>query len=470
VTTEPRVSIDELRTLFLFEGLADEQLRHVAEQSDVRAYPAGGIVYREGEPSDALWVLLDGSLRLSRRAEGEEVIVNETDHRGSYAGAVRAFASTASMQYQTTLTALRPSRFLRFPADQFAAFVQRWFPMAKHLFDGLYMGIQTTEATVRQREHLAQLGRLSANLAHELNNPAAAAVRATEQLRSRVAHMRNKLGMITESRIQPETIRKLIALQEAAVERAAKKREPLTALQESDLEDELADRLEELGVSGTAELAPIFVAAGLDVTWFDDVAVEVGGQLEGAVRWIGYTLETEALMDELEDAATRISTLVASVKQYSHMDQSAHQEIDLHPGLESTLVMLGHKLAGVSIERDYSAALPPVPAYAAELNQVWTNLIDNAVDAMHGEGVLRLRTFQDSGHAVVEVQDTGAGIPEQVRGRVFDAFVTTKPPGSGTGLGLENARRIIERRHHGSLTFVTGEDGTTFTARLPLSR
>jgi signal transduction histidine kinase len=162
--------------------------------------------------------------------------------------------------------------------------------------------------------------------------------------------------------------------------------------------------------------------------------------------------------------------MVAAVKQYSHLDQAAHQDVDLHPGLDSTLVMLGHKLAGVRVERAYDPELPAVPAYASELNQVWTNLIDNAVDAMSGHGVLRLRTARDGDHAVVQVSDEGPGIPEAVRDRVFEPFVTTKPAGKGSGLGLDNARRIVERRHGGTLSFTTGPQGTTFTVRLPLSR
>ncbi|NEE01092.1 ATP-binding protein [Phytoactinopolyspora halotolerans] len=469
MSAEARIDLAELRTLFLFEGLTEEQLRFVADRSSVRAYPENGVVFREGEPSDALWVLLDGTLRLIRHSEDDDVLVNETDHRGAYAGAVRAFASSAAQTYQSSLIAVRPSRFLRFPADDFAAFIQRWFPMAKHLFDGLYVGIQAAEGTVRQREHLAQLGRLSASLAHELNNPAAATVRASGQLRARVAHMRHKLGMIAEGLVEPTTLARLIAIQEAAVERASKKRDPLTPIQVTDLEDELTDHLESLGVTGAIDLAPVFVAAGLDPTWVDDVAADVGPDLESALRWLGYTLETEALMDEIEEASARISTLVESVKQYSHMDQAAHQEIDIHPGIDSTLTMLGHKLAGIEIRRDYDDALPRVPAYAAELNQVWTNLIDNAVDAMDGTGVLTVRTYRDADAVAVDVQDTGTGIPAEVRSRVFDAFVTTKAAGKGSGLGLDNAKRIIERRHRGSLTFVTGSDGTTFTARLPLT-
>ncbi|TDE02602.1 cyclic nucleotide-binding domain-containing protein [Jiangella asiatica] len=465
------IDVEELRTLFLFEGMTPEQLAEVAASSDVRAYPAGSTVYRAGEPSVALWVLLEGTLRLVRHADGEDIVVNETDYRGAYAGAVRAFAtSAAAAAYPTSLHAVTGCRFLRFPADAFAAFVQKWFPMAVHLFDGLYLGIRTTEATVRQREHLAQLGTLSANLAHELNNPAAATVRAAGQLRDRVAHMRQKLGMIASGTVDPVVIARLIGIQERAVEIASKKREPLTPLQETDLEDELTDHLDDLGIGGAVDLASVFVAAGLDTTFLDDVAGEVGADLEAALRWLGYTLETEALMNEVEDASNRISTLVASVKQYTHLDQAAHQEVDLHPGLDSTLVMLGHKLADIEVRRDYDTSLRPVPAFAAELNQVWTNLIDNAVDAMKGRGVLELRTYRDGDWAVVDVTDHGHGVPEEVRSRLFEAFVTTKPMGEGSGLGLDNAKRIVEKRHQGTITFTTGPGGTTFTTRLPLTQ
>ncbi|SDT72853.1 ATP-binding protein [Jiangella sp. DSM 45060] len=464
------IDVEELRTLFLFEGMTPEQLAEVTASSEVRTYPAGSTVYRAGEPSNALWVLLDGTLRLVRHADGEEVVVNETDYRGSYAGAVRAFATSAgAAAYPTSLHAVTDCRFLRYAADDFAAFVQKWFPMAVHLFDGLYLGIRTTEATVRQREHLAQLGTLSANLAHELNNPAAATVRAAGQLRDRVAHMRQKLGLIASGPVDPEMIAGLMAIQERAVEIAAKKRDPLSPLQESDLEDAMIDHLEDLGFDHAVDVAPVFVAAGLDTTFVDDVAAEVGEALPSALAWLGYTLETEALMDEIEDASNRISTLVASVKQYTHLDQAAHQEVDLHPGLDSTLVMLGHKLGEIEVHRDYDTTLPPVPAFAAELNQVWTNLIDNAVDAMKGHGTLTLRTHLDGDHAVVDVTDTGHGVPEDVRGRLFEPFVTTKPMGEGSGLGLDNAKRIIEKRHRGTLTYTTGPGGTTFSARLPLS-
>ena len=466
------VALDELRTLFLFESLDDEALHWLSGRSEVRVYDADTVVFAEGEPAEALYMLLDGELLLTKHAGDEDVVINRTSHRGAYSGAVRAFASGPPEIYQTTLRTTRPSRFLRLPAGDFAALVVQQCPMAVHLLDGIYEGVRASESALRQREHLAQLGVLSANLAHELNNPAAAAVRATEQLRSRVAGMRTKLRLLAGKGLSPELVARLIETQEVAVERALKPRPELTALEESDLEDSIADRLEELGVGHAYDLAPVFAAAGMDAHWVDDVVerVDSGIEWEAAFGWLRYTLETEALMSEIEEASTRISSLVGAVKQYSHLDQAQYSDVELKPGLESTLVMLARKLTGIEVRREYAADLPKVPGYPAELNQVWTNLIDNAADALGGRGVLTLRTRADADAVFVEVADDGPGVPESVREHLFEPFVTTKPAGEGSGLGLENAKRIVERRHGGSLSYTTGAEGTTFCVRLPRTR
>jgi signal transduction histidine kinase len=464
------LSRDELRSLFLFESLADEQLDWLAAQGQVRTHDAGAVLAREGEPARWFFVLLEGRLRQSRLMGGEDVLINETDHRGAYGGATRAYVD-GQQTYPATLTAAAPTRVFRLADSDFSGFVHTHFPMAVHLLDGLYVGIRNSESQVRQREHLAALGTLSANLAHELNNPAAAAVRATSQLRSHVAGMRHELGLLLTGTVPPEALRGLVALQEKAVERAAQDSAVLGPVETADLEDAVADRLDELGVGGGYDLAPVLAAAGLDPAWLDEAVAGVDeGVREGAVRWLAHTLESEALMSELEDASTRISTLVAAVKEYSHMDAATHADVDLHRGLDSTLVMLGAKLAGVEVVRDYDRTLPPVPAYAAELNQVWTNLLDNAAAAVGGRGRITVRTRRDGDDAVVDVADDGPGIPDDVLPRVFDAFFTTKPAGEGSGLGLDNARRIVERRHGGTIAVDTSPAGTTLTVRLPLVR
>jgi signal transduction histidine kinase len=241
----------------------------------------------------------------------------------------------------------------------------------------------------------------------------------------------------------------------------------------SDAEDALTDRLDELDLPDAMDLAATLAGVGLDAAWVDDVCAAMGPDSEQlsvalAVRYLANTFETDSLMSEIEEATSRISGLVGAVKQYAYMDSASTQEIDLHVGLDSTVVILGHKLSGIEVRRDYDRTLPRIPAYAAELNQVWTNLIDNAADAMGGSGVLTLRTYRDGDEVVVAVGDDGPGIPEHVRPRIFEAFFTTKAAGSGTGLGLENAKRTVVKRHHGRIDVETSSVGTTFAVRLPV--
>jgi signal transduction histidine kinase len=461
--------VDELRTTFLFEKLSDAQLAWVAQHGQIAVYDEAAQVFSEGDPADHFWILLDGGVRLTRTVGREVVTVVETSQRGVYAGAVRAFIpGVQEAGYAQGLVTLQPSRFFRLPAPAFAILMREWFPMATHLLEGLYLGIRSMEATVREREKLAALGSLSAGLAHELNNPAAAAMRAAGQLRERVAAMRHKLALLAEGDLDPNLLRELVRLQEDAADRA-RKAPQLSAVQEADREDEVIEWLDDHGVTSSWELAAVFVAAGIDTAWTDKVAEQTTPQtLEGALRWLAYTLETEALVGEIEDATSRISTLVGAVKQYSSMDRAPFQDVDLHDGLDSTLVMLAHKLGRVRIVKQYAPDLPRVPAYGGELNQVWTNLIDNAVDAMGGQGTLSIRTAVVDGGVLVEVVDDGPGIPPEVQPRVFDAFFTTKPVGAGNGLGLEISKRIVETRHHGTLTFTSEPGRTSFMVRLPL--
>jgi signal transduction histidine kinase len=470
-TTAPdRISRDELCTLFLFEKLDDDKLDWLVERGRVEQRPGGSPVYSLGEPATCFFVLLDGSVTMSRPVGGEELELVRTSQRGVYAGATQAFlGDRAPDSYNNTLRATVDSRFYVLPAEDFATAVRDWFPMAMHLLEGVLIGVQNSQAIIQQRERLLALGSLSAGLTHELNNPAAAAVRATATLRERVAGMRHKLAMLATGGIEKAALPMLVSLQEAAVERVAKAPK-LSAMETGDREDELADWLDEHGVRGGWETAPTLVAAGLDVAWMDEVVETVGAaRLEAATRWLAYTVETEMLMGEIEDATTRISTLVTAAKQYSQMDRAPFQVVDVHELLDSTLIMMGRKIGDVRVVKDYDRSLPPVPAYAAELNQVWTNLIDNALSAMGGQGTLTVRTAQDADCLLIEIGDTGPGVPEEINGRIFEPFFTTKPVGEGTGLGLDISWRIVVNKHHGDLRVQSVPGDTRFQVRLPLT-
>ena len=468
-TPHLRCDPDELRSLFLFEKLSDEQLNWLCNEGHVITVEPG-VVYKQGDPATCFYVLIEGAVVLSQRVGADDVEVTRTEQPGVYAGAWQAYmGERAPKTYNNTLRAIAPSRFFELGADTFGQMMHDWFPMALHLLEGLFFGIRNVQAAVGQRERLLALGSLSAGLTHELNNPAAAAVRATASLRERVAGMRHKLALIAKGPYDRATLHTLIRLQEESVERLAKA-PTLTPLEASDREDDLGDWFDAHGIGGGWELAPTFVQAGVDVAWLDQVAGTVDtSTLEGAIRWLNYTVETEMLMNEIEDATERISTLVGAARQYSQMDRAPYRVIDVHELLDSTLLMLSRKIGDrITVVKDYDRSLPSVPAYAAELNQVWTNLIDNAVAAMEGEGMLTIRTARDNDFLLVEICDTGPGVPAEIQERIFEPFFTTKPVGEGTGLGLDISWRIVVNKHHGDLRVESVPGDTRFQVRLPL--
>ncbi|HEY3881831.1 MAG TPA: ATP-binding protein, partial [Trebonia sp.] len=372
-------------------------------------------------------------------------------------------------KYPNTMLVPEQSRFYVLGAECFAQIMNEWFPMPVHLLEGLFFGGRRTQEAVNQRERLLALGSLTAGLTHELNNPAAAAVRATSSLRERVAGMRGKLKMIAAGKFDPAKLEPLIGLQQRAAERVAKAPQ-LDPLETSDREDEVSDWLEDHGCHDAWQLAPVFVQGGMYSDWLNEVEATVGpDMLEPALRWLNYTVETELLMNEIEDATTRVSTLVGAAKQYSQLDRSPFQVVDVHDLLGSTLLMMSAKLKGITINKQFDKTLPKIPAYATELNQVWTNLIDNAAQAMNGSGTLTVRTARDGDCVLVEIGDTGPGIPANIQKRIFEPFFTTKPVGEGTGLGLDIAFRIIVNKHHGDLRVDSVPGDTRFQVRLPIT-
>ena len=465
-----RLPAQALRNLFLFEKLSDEQLQWLAEHGWVIEAQSGATVLAEGAQAELFVVLLSGTISMSRRVGQDDVETVRTDQVGVYAGAMQAYVADRGAQtYNTTIRVISDARFFALRAEDFAWLMHTWFPMAIDLLEGLFLGMRTSAHIVGQRQQLLALGALSAGLTHELNNPAAAAVRATAALSDRVAGMRQKLAMLAIEDLDPRFLGLLIDVQEEAV-RAVREAPNLTALEESKREDTLNDWLDDHQVANGWELAPIFVGAGTTPEFLDKIADKAPpSMLEGAVRWLAYALETELLMNEITDSVTRISSLVAAAKQYSNMDRAPHERVDIHAGLKSTLVMLASKLEGIEVVKDFDRSLPKIPVYAGELNQVWTNLIDNAVQAMDGHGTLTVRTSMDGDRVRVEIGDTGPGVPEKLRQRIFEPFFTTKPVGQGTGLGLDVCYRIVVGRHGGDLAVESRPGDTRFIVRLPLT-
>lgn len=466
-------SPQEIGSLFLFEKLTPEQLGRLCAEGRVERFDTGP-VYTEGAPATCFYVMIEGTVVLSRRVGGDEVEVGRTSQRGVYAGAMQAYLGDQVPQtYNNSMRVTEPTRFFVLPAQSFSDVMREWFPMAAHLLEGLFFGARSTQQVIGQRERLLALGSLSAGLTHELNNPAAAAVRATATLRERVGKMRHKLAHISQGNYPREAIAELIEIQERTVERVAKA-PALSPLEASDREDEIADWLDDHGFPEGWRIAPVFVQAGLDTEWLEQVAARVAEDLlPGALGWLNYTVETELLMDEIDDSTTRISHLVDAAKQYSQLDRAPHRVVDVHELLDSTLLMLSGKIGPrIRVVKEYDRSVPDVPAYPAELNQVWTNLIDNAVFAIgstDGVGTLTVRTARVGDRLLVEFRDTGPGIPSEIRSRIFDPFFTTKPVGEGTGLGLDISWRIVVNKHHGSLQVESAPGDTRFQVLLPLT-
>ncbi len=454
---------DELRGLFLFDGLTDEQLRQLAEAGDEVRFEDGDVLFREGDPADAWWVLLEGRVDLVRRTGREESVVNVMDRPGLWAGGFRAWSD--SLGYLTTGRGTSAGRVLRVPAEPFGELTKTWFPFSAHLIEGLFHTVRNMEALSRQREALVALGTLAAGLAHELNNPASAATRAVDALQDTCETLLASLVRLAERSLPAERFVELDGLRRELMAEPAIA-DPLAV---ADREEALLDWLEVHGVDEGWRIAPALAAGGVEVAWCERAArVLDADTVEPGFDWVASTLSMSQLLADVKESTSRISTLVGAVKSYSQLDRASVQLTDVTEGIESTLVMLGHRLRdGVTVMRGYAPDLPRIEAIPGELNQVWTNLIDNAIDAMDGHGTLRLSTRADADNVIVEVADTGQGMPPEVQARAFEPFFTTKDVGEGTGLGLDISRRIVVDRHRGAIEIRSEPGETVIAVSLP---
>jgi signal transduction histidine kinase len=456
--------IDELRALALFEGLTDEQLGELVEGSAEVSIQREIELFREGEHADFWWVLLDGVIDLVRQIGPEETVVAKMDIPGQWAGGFRAWDDQGV--YLATGRGAVTGRVLQVPAEVLRERFMAWNPLGGHLIEGLYRTARSIEATARQRNSLVALGTLAAGLAHEMNNPAAATSRAVDALEDACQTLLASLSQLAAQQISAQQFNALDTLRREITADAV----ALNALALADREETLASWLSRHDIVHDWVIAPPLAAAGADLAWCERAAMVLAGPaLEPGLEWVASTLAVGTLLSEIKESSRRISALVATVKSYSQMDRASMQRIDVTDGLENTLVMLKHKIpTGVTVVRDYGADVPPIEAHAGELNQVWTNLIDNALDAVGGAGTVRLTTRVEQNDVVIEVCDTGPGIPPQVAARAFEAFYTTKDVGKGTGLGLDIAQRIIVERHGGTITIDSRPGETVLRVRLHL--
>ena len=454
--------VDELRQLAIFEKVNDERLQRLLDVGRTIEIEPGLQLFTEGDPADHWWVLVDGAVDLFRTVGREEARVGQM-LPGRWAGGFRAWDDDGV--YLATGRGVEFGRLLQVPAHDLRDLMEEWLPLAVHLVRGVFGTARTIEATVRQRESLITLGTLSAGLAHELNNPAAAAVRTVGTMGTTLDGLLASLGQLAEGAITAEQFLALERLRRT-IEPPAANRSPM---QISDAEEELGEWLEDHGVEDAWALAATLAGAGVPIDWCEKAADLLPGRaLEAGLSWVAGTLSVSAQLGELREATGRVSELVSAVRSYTQMDRASLQPVDVVEGLTSTLVMLGHKLKdGVEVHRDFAPGLPRIDAYAGELNQVWTNLIDNAVDAMNGTGTLRISTRAEDDAVVIEIADTGPGLSPEAENRAFDAFFTTKDVGKGTGLGLDIARRVVVERHEGSIDLVREGDETVARVRLP---
>ncbi|MGB8887413.1 MAG: ATP-binding protein [Candidatus Korobacteraceae bacterium] len=454
----PSVSRDELRAVAAFHGLPDDQLDWFLEHATEHRFAPGEMYVRAGDPADRMVVVLEGELQA--RFDGPDDAVYTT-HAGTVSGVLPYSRMTV---FPANGRAVQPSRILTFPKALFNDLLNHMPELGRRLVSTMVDRTREVTRIEQQRDRLASLGKLSAGLAHELNNPAAAARRTAERLRSVVGEFRASVGSLEE--IQ------LTAAERHAIETFESScctSEPETdVLKASALQDEVEAILHRHGIQDGWQYASSLVECGALAAPLKLMLDAVRRQAaEPALKRVSAMVEINDLLSELENSTSKISDLVRAIKEYSYMDQAPVQDVDVVKGLENTLTILGHKLKkGVTIKRDYHPTPLLVNSYGSELNQVWTNIIDNAVDAMHGQGELRIRTFLEGDCAVVEIGDSGPGIPPEIQSRIFEPFFTTKGVGEGTGLGLDTTLRII-RKHHGSITVNSVPGDTRFQIRLP---
>ena len=459
--------VRDLKTNSNFADLSHEDLTWLAERMEDARFAPGDVLGRQGEPVSHLNVILEGEIQVEfpREPGAPRFIARQGQITG-------ALPFSRLKNYMGTARAALPLHVLRLHMQYFPELIQRIPVLGYRLVAVMSDRIRETTRQETQRDKLMALGKLSAGLAHELNNPAAAAQRAAKNLKEAMDNVRIASLRLLQHPLTNEQRKAVFEFERETTDRVAEKSDShLDPVALSDLEAELTECLEEHKVEEPWKIAGPLAEANADLDKMEALRADVGDDvLIDALRRVSAVITIFRLIHEIDNSTKRISELVTAIKRYSYMDQAALQEVDVREDLDNTIKIFGHWLKkGITVKRSYDPDLPKVCAYGSELNQVWTNLIDNAIDAMNGQGELRICARRALDSVCVEIGDTGPGIPDEVKSRIFDPFFTTKPVGEGTGLGLDTAMRIVQK-HHGTIEVKSGPGDTRFLVRVPLEQ
>ncbi len=456
------MNLNDLRKSPLFQGLSDDELQQLMDMAEPVSLRAGDVLIKQGELGDVAYVVISGEFEIQKQT-GQSLIKIDMRSPGDVVGEMALLSQTPR---NASVIAKTDCEVLRIPQEAFEKLLASSSTAALAVLHWVIVRLTQNESLLHQQEKMAALGTMSAGLAHELNNPAAAAQRSAAELGKTLLKLQALTHQIESRAFQENQTEWLDQFMQDSSRRFASPRK-LDALERIDLVDQLQSWLESNGVESAWEFAPAMVTFGWNIGEME--RLKDSALFEPAIQWLGIGCLTVGLVAEVQHASERLSQIVQAMKSYTYLDQAPLLEVDVHEGLENTLIIMQHKLKrGVTVKREYSPNLPRIEAYASELNQVWTNIIDNAIDAMNGKGEITLKTYAQDNHVIVEIRDTGPGIPEEIRSRIFEPFFTTKAPGKGTGLGLHISHDIIANRHRGLLTVESKPGETSFKSMLPV--
>lgn len=456
--------MQQVRSTPLFADLKDDQLSCI-ESGEIIHVAAGTALVVEGDGINSFHVLLEGEVRITRDYDRQTILMR-VGKPGNYFGEIMLLLNIPSF---SSIRVTKPAKLFRLDEEGFWRMMTHCRNIAREVFTAAATRMRNVEGYTQQREKLAALGTMAAGLAHELNNPAAAARRAAMHLGETADKAQSLLCQL--SRVLDSAHWQHVLNSELQSYEKLAGAPVLDHLERSDREEETAEWLDAHGVAQAWDLAPTFITAGLNNKWLEEFAEKLPPEGQAnALSWLEARLSLKLLVAQVDQSTGRIVELVKAIKSYTYMDQAPMQEVDIHGGIESTLTMLGYKLRNVTLVRQFDHSLPRITAYGSELNQVWTNLIDNAIDAVKGEGKICIGTSLEDNQIVVEIVDDGPGIPPEVQARMFEPFFTTKAVGSGTGLGLVLSNRIVGDRHGGEIEFESHPGETRFKVRLPVNR